>query len=137
MIVLKKFIPSSFDAVDSAVHSIETFLEMECPAIGEHDVFRIKFMIREMLNNGVEHGNHFDPEKKVGCILHADPPNLTFDFYDEGPGVEVDETIIPDAKESPLRERHRGYQTILEMGFNIQINRDYIRVTYVTGKEAN
>lgn len=137
MIVYKKFIESSFEAVDDAVMEMDAFFENECGHLNEHDLFKIKFMIREMLNNGVEHGNHFNPDLKVGCIIHYEEPHFIFEFFDEGPGIEIANEIIPGPDDSPLRTRQRGYQTIIEMGFNIQIIENQIRVLYTTGQEVD
>ena len=86
-------------------------------------------MLREILNNAVEHGNHFDPHKKVICKIEYRVPVMHFSIKDEGPGINPDDFLLSthDPK-SLLRERNRGHQTIIDMDFDIKINGNEVNI---------
>lgn len=127
MIVYKIFIKSSFDAIDEAVLEVERFFMNECGSLNEPELIRIKLMIREMLSKSVEHGEQFDLDLKVGCIIHFDGKSLIFDFFND--------MIQSDSDRAPLKVRLQAYQKIVEMGFNIQIIENQIRVIYVSHQD--
>lgn len=118
MVIYDQYLASSFDAIDDGVHSIIKAIKTMCNLQDRHILFKLNFMLREILNNAVEHGNSFDPHKKVHCVIEYNKPELKFSVSDEGQGIKRSETIDADYK----RERQRGYPTILEMGFEIEIN---------------
>ena len=136
MVVYEKFIESSFEAVDHSVAEIEAAVKNRFEFLNDKHLFKLKFTLREFLNNAVEHGNQFDPNKKVYCMVHCDDPVLSIEIADEGSGIELFDAIRPRDSEPLLRERHRGYQTIMDMGFNIQIYGNRIKATLVLHKEA-
>ncbi len=135
MIVYERFMPSTFDAVNESVGDIQEVLINKYPNIRRQDLFKIKFMLREILNNAAEHGNQFSVEKRIHCSVHFDFPIISFDISDEGEGIDLYKAIIPKEAEPLLRERHRGYQTIMDMGFNLQIYGSHIRITFILNKE--
>ena len=100
-------------------------------------LFNIEFMLREILNNAVEHGNHFNPNKKVSCKIEYNVPIMTFSIKDEGLGIDPSnlqmETHDP---KSLLRERNRGHQTIIDMDFDIKIEGNTVNILFNLNQEV-
>ncbi len=124
MEVYNRRLSSSFVAVDEGVHEILLAIKSQCGLQDRHSLFKINFMLRELLNNAVEHGNRFDENKVVHCLVTYEPPVLSIAISDQGEGINVEKTICSDIK----RERQRGYPTLLEMGFSIDINQTTVTV---------
>lgn len=127
MVVYKSDFGSSFEIVDAIVREvIEKLKEHEELNISTL-LFRISFMLRELLNNGVEHGNKFDESKLVSCevIYHAD--RLEFIISDEGDGISLPPK---DIYFDVLSERERGISTIQKLGFELTFSGATVRAKY-------
>lgn len=137
MIVFEKKIESSFQAVDDAVYDILNRIKTKFQFMSTRFLFNIEFMLREILNNAVEHGNHFDPNKKVSCKIEYKVPVMTFFIKDEGLGI--DPTDLQMKKHDPkslLRERNRGHQAIIDMDFDIAINGNEVNILLNLNQEV-
>lgn len=123
MLIFEKKIESSFQAVDDVVDDIIKKIKVKFQFISTRFLFNIEFMLREILNNAVEHGNHFDPKKEVSCKIEYNVPIMSFLIKDEGQGIDPNNLQVEshDPK-SLLRERNRGHQTIIDMDFDIKID---------------
>lgn len=137
MIVFEKTIESSFEAVDELVNLVMEQIENEFTMIDAHQLFKINFMLREILNNAVEHGNHFQLDKDVFLEVVYEEPILAFLIRDEGEGVNKSD-IDPDKLDADflLRERQRGYQTIREMDFDIKVKGNEVTVLLNLNQEV-
>jgi len=127
MVVYKSKFGSSFEIVDTIVREvIEKLKEHEELNISTL-LFRISFMLRELLNNGVEHGNQFDERKLIFCevIYHLD--RLEFIISDEGEGISLPPK---DIYFDVLPERERGISTIRKLGFELSISGATVRAKY-------
>ncbi|MBN2796649.1 MAG: ATP-binding protein [Clostridia bacterium] len=127
MIIYQKTIPSSFKEVDNCVRDVLTLLESHEALSDESMLFKISFVLREVMNNAVEHGNHFDSNKVVHCRIHYDIPVLKIEITDEGNGFIINDTyyeILDDEK----RERRRGLKLIEDLNFIIDIENTTIRL---------
>lgn len=133
MIVYEKVFKSSFQAVDVAVMEIISALRDKCPHIDKSNLFKINFMMRELLNNAVEHGNKFDERKVVSCLVEYDSNSLKFQISDEGTGIEINTSIDMG---DDIRKRNRGYETIAEMDFEIDIRGNSVLITFDLDKEG-
>ena len=127
MLIYKKKFASSFETVDIVVREIiEKLLEYEVLNINSL-LFRISFMLRELLNNSVEHGNHFDETKSIVCEITYLENILEFIITDEGDGV-----VLPshNSSEDALSERYRGISTIIKLGFELEFKASRVEVKY-------
>jgi len=127
MVVYKNKFGSSFDIVDTIVREIiEKLTEHEKLNISTL-LFHISFMLRELLNNGVEHGNQFDERKSIYCevIYHVDI--LEFIISDEGEGINLPPE---DTYFDVLSERERGISTIRKLGFELSFNGSTVHAKY-------
>ncbi|MDH8678246.1 ATP-binding protein [Fusibacter bizertensis] len=122
MVIFTCELESTFDAVDRVVPLATAAIKEKFIFMSERYLFNINFMLREILNNAVEHGNHFNIDKEVLCEIEYVVPKLYFRIKDQGLGIKPEDilTASHDPK-SLLRERNRGHQTIIDMEFDIEI----------------
>ncbi len=128
MELLNTEIESSFEAVDMLVRTAIRLLEEEVKELSQSQLFNINFMLREILNNAVEHGNHFENEKKVMCHIEYEAHQLTFRVRDEGKGIHLEDIPLMHEPKDLLRQRNRGHETIREMAFEVYIDQTEVTV---------
>jgi len=129
MLIYETDIASSYEAVDAIIPTLLEAIKSKFMFMSDRYMFNINFMLREILNNAVEHGNHFDPEKRVYCRIDYKVPVLAFIIKDEGEGINLEN--IPTEAHHPrelLRVRNRGHQTIRDMDFDIRINGTEVKI---------
>jgi anti-anti-sigma factor len=95
------------------------------------DESKFKLVMRELLNNAIEHGNKQMIEKKVSCRitrLPSPPPSqngqskrFRIDVQDEGPGFDY-KTLDFSLPEDPKQIRNRGYLLINAFTDEIRFN---------------
>jgi serine/threonine-protein kinase RsbW len=104
-IALSWTLNSAFQAVEPVCGQIKELLEKRGKAT---HVFAATLLLREAFTNAAEHGNHFDPKKKVACTLRIDDASLIIEIEDEGNGFDwrphVDQLNRPSTD-----ERGRGH----------------------------
>lgn len=129
MVVYEKNIESSFQAVDDAVGEILNILTAKWPWLNKKIVFKINFLLRELLNNAVEHGNKFSLEKKVMCRILQDGNYLILEVKDEGDGIILsNQTFDSDDADILLRDRKRGFPLLIEMAFRVDVAGNQVNV---------
>lgn len=148
---------SNFESVDLMVKDALKTLEHKIESLSKYTLFKINFMLREMLNNAVEHGNHFDVTKKVMCRIVREGHFLKFHIKDEGAGIILCDTDAVtchnerylDIKENlklekiksinesitDIKVRNRGFDTVSLMDFSVKINHNSVWVTLDLSKE--
>jgi len=133
MIIYKASFSSTFENVDLIVKEIIDVLKTISELNNDSTLFMINFMLRELLNNAVEHGNENDKSKSVYCEIDYDYPYLSFKVEDEGKGVITlkKEYDIDDL----LRERNRGMELILKYGFIVNIDGNKVHAIYEMNDE--
>ena len=137
MVIFEGDIESTFDAVDEIVEVVLKKIKSTFEFMSDRYLFNINFMMREIMNNAVEHGNHFSPDKKIHCRVDYLSPVLAFIIKDEGEGFKAED--IPTESHDPrslLRERNRGHQTILDMDFNIKIDKNQVKILLNLNQEV-
>jgi anti-sigma regulatory factor (Ser/Thr protein kinase) len=127
-------IASSFQDVNFMVLDIIEILKLKCDIQEKDLLFKISFMLREVLNNAVEHGNHFDEDKKVICIVEYEAPMLIFKIRDHGEGINLKKEPFESADNYLLRERHRGYALIQELNFLVEFDGNEVSVKLNLGE---
>lgn len=136
MILYDEKIESSFDAVVDAVHEIDARIALFCHLIDSATLFKINFMLREILNNAVEHGNHFDSEKKVHCQVKVEQSRLFFVIIDQGSGIDLSCNPFTEDCVVQIAHRKRGYATIKELDFEVAIDGNKVTVILDLTEEA-
>lgn len=129
MIVYEKEIDSSFQAVHETAVEVEKMLLSLGTWLDSSMRFTTIFILRELLNNAVEHGNHFDPQKKVFLsIIHKDY-RLILKVRDEGEGIDLPENNYDtEDQDILLRTRNRGYQILTQLATELTVNDNQIEV---------
>ncbi len=89
----------------------------------EEQVGGISMAVREAAINAVQHGNHYDPSKRMSVLFESAPQGLTVTVRDEGNGL--DPAAIPDplASENLLRQSGRGIFLMRAFMDRVEINR--------------
>ncbi len=123
-------VASTFEAVDQIVRQIDQNIVQHCDRIGASTLFKINFMLREILNNAVEHGNHFDVDKTVHCRVEADREHVFFHITDQGSGVDL--TCDPRSEECEFRleTRRRGLATVRKLNFDVVVNGNTVTIAF-------
>lgn len=127
MIIYMCIIPSTFDAVDEQVRKITHQLRSKWDICDNSILFKISFMLREVLNNAVEHGNQFSDDLYIYHKVEYIDNRLIFTVKDEGAGIVVE----PSTNEDELTKRTRGLATIVDFDFEIEIIGSEMKITYV------
>jgi len=127
LIIINQKIASSFTAVDACVNKIILIMEGVDDLSDGGLLFRTSFVLREILNNAVEHGNHFDESKCIDCYVVYEAPHLKIKIQDEGNGFHVDEAYY-STLENDKRERHRGLKLIEELKFEIHVHKNTFKL---------
>lgn len=110
MIIFKKEFPSAKETSQEIIHSIIN--EIENPPnklLMTYDELRL--VLDEAINNAMEHGNRWDPGKKVTVNIKKSSDCFHVTISDEGDGFQIPmESHIPET--SHLNERGRGIRII-------------------------
>lgn len=115
---------STFENVDLAILEIIKYLKEKCSINDRSIIFLLDFAARELLNNAVEHGNGFDPDKMIVCNVKYKNKRITIEVWDEGKGFFYKHN--PINKEEPIQMRCRGIHTLILIGFNIKAKKNKI-----------
>lgn len=120
-------IPSEMHLVEHAIREAVKFLA----EYSITDTSRFRLVLREMLNNAIEHGNKFSTEKKVSLeITQVKSPRSVNDrntrfhieMQDEGTGFAYD-TLDFSLPEDPKKIRNRGFLLIHALSEKIKFNK--------------
>lgn len=118
MVLYENSIISTFSAAATAVDEIVNAIKEKC-GLEKPVLFRISFMLREVINNAVEHGNLFDESKKVEIVVECFETYMLFKIKDEGPGFSLE--VLNHIPDQHLRVRNRGILLVKEFGFELDV----------------
>ncbi len=125
--IYKNEIQSSFKSVDLCVREVLQLMEKHESLSDESLLFKVSFVLRELMNNSVEHGNKFDINKIISCTIEYNAPKLMIEISDEGKGFIRDNGYYR-ALDNEKRERRRGLKLIEELNFVIMMEKSTIRL---------
>ena len=125
--IYKNEIQSSFKSVDLCVREVLQLMEKHENLSDESLLFKVSFVLRELMNNSVEHGNKFDISKSISCSIEYNAPKLMIEISDEGKGFIRDNGYYR-ALDNEKRERRRGLKLIEELNFVIEMEKSTIRL---------
>jgi len=122
---------SEMKLVDNVIRESQRFLK-QCD-ISEFSGF--KLVLRELLNNAIEHGNYNIPERLVLCrIEHIADKRFKITVQDEGKGFDYDELVMT-LPEDPRQIRNRGYALVNafsdQIDFNDRGNHVSVYITFI------
>ncbi len=121
-------ISSNYRDVHLVVLDVVELLKLKCDLTDKNLLFTINFVLREVLNNAVEHGNRFDESKKINITVDYAPPKIIFIVQDEGDGFIMDEEHVSQDVNYVLRERNRGMQLIRDMNFDVDVEHTQVKL---------
>lgn len=121
MLLYKNEISSTFEAVHETVGEIMDQLKLVDEVNKTFLLFRINFMLREVLNNAVEHGNKFQESKKIYIEVSLDKKVLITKVRDEGDGITLNPTHEHNM-DYILRERRRGISLVKQYQFELEVD---------------
>lgn len=121
-------ISSNYRDVHLVVLDVVELLKLKCDLTDKNLLFTINFVLREVLNNAVEHGNRFDESKKINITVDYTPPKIIFTVQDEGDGFIMDEEHVSQDVNYVLRERNRGMQLIRDMNFDVDVEHTQVKL---------
>lgn len=127
LILYNNRIPSSFKDVDICVREVLTLLGDHETLADESLLFKVSFVLRELMNNAVEHGNKFDITKQISCLITYDAPVFAIEISDEGSGFVINDAYL-NVLDDEKRERRRGLKLIEELNFKVNIESSTIRL---------
>lgn len=124
---------STFEAADLQSISITNRLkEYYQTRLNNELEFNLNFVIRELLNNAVEHGNQLQPHKQVLCRVRYDEEVIIIEVTDEGEGPEDDKRPVaqPPGDRQSVPIRQRGLWLVEQLGYQLSISKNTISATY-------
>lgn len=128
MVIVEKTIDSTFESVHCFVmHVLNIIDKMESEKTDGMN-FKLNIVLREILNNAVEHGNKFDKDKSVYCKIELLSDHLIITVQDEGRGFNKKEIRTNDL--NPLKRRNRGFDIIEKYDFDYEIEQHTIKLRY-------
>lgn len=119
---------STFDEVEYAIEKIEKVLN-EHFLIEREKLFVLTFAARELINNGIEHGNKMDPSKKVKLRMVKSIDSIEIRVKDEGKGFNLKQIIDGISWNDEIRERQRGLLTLIELDFTLKTEGEEVVAT--------
>jgi|APHig6443717817_1056837.scaffolds.fasta_scaffold01097_3 anti-sigma regulatory factor (Ser/Thr protein kinase) len=128
-------INSKFEDVDFQVEKIKELIKTNERKPSELFICIIDFVVRELLNNAIEHGNKFDKEKKIKFTLDLEYDKLELIVIDEGDGFVLDEILEKQKTDDVLKTRNRGLLTIKDIGFNIVVEKSKVKANIILGEK--
>jgi len=107
------------------VAKVEGFLERlnKKLRLNETQFNKLLVATTEAVNNGIIHGNHRDPQKKVTLTCELNHSAIVVRVDDEGPGVDPKKLPDPLAEENLLRENGRGVFLMRSLMDNVLFER--------------
>lgn len=120
MLIFREEFLSTYENVDEAVRVIVNRLKNIEQLNIKSFHFSTSLVLREILNNAVEHGNKFDSEKKIFCEVVLDYPRVVFTIADEGEGIKLTEENLL-GEDEVLSYRSRGFKIVKKMNFDFKI----------------
>lgn len=89
---------------------VERMIEDVCDLfeIGEDNFGNILIAVTEAVNNAIQHGNKFDPQKNIHISFKSNKNQISFMVQDEGNGFDFTRIPDPTAPENIEKPHGRG-----------------------------
>ncbi len=104
----------------SEIESILEKIKLKIP-IGNDKFHDIIVATTEAIINAIQHGNQFDPSKKVKLSVSASSGHIQVIVQDEGTGFDPSTIEDPRTPENILKERGRGIFLIRQLSDSVNI----------------
>lgn len=138
MSMLEGRFTSSFENAALHVKKIMDFLEAEDAFVRNFQRTIVDFVLRELLNNAVEHGNQDDIRKHVSYQLHRQPDFVEICVTDQGHGFSLEEAIRADRSAGVDSVRNRGLLALHKLGWRLSVQGAAVTARYeYSGEQEN
>lgn len=127
-------IESTFESVDYEVMKLCYLIKRNYRNISDEFLFVVEFVLREIFNNAIEHGNEFNAKLFVDYSIFIDQQGIKLEAKDEGSEFEISKDFNFNKFEDITQNRNRGLQTIRDLGFSIEISKGKTSVEYTFGE---
>ncbi len=109
MIIFEREYPTGIKLKEAIISAIAgEIYEIEMPiTVSEPE---LQLLLDEALVNAMEHGNKWDPRKKVKIRIITRCRSIQIEISDEGQGFNYKSRVSELRNSPPLRERGRGLQ---------------------------
>lgn len=124
MLEVNKGFQSSIEECDLQAGEVIGLLQKLARPLKRSFVYQLEFVIRELFNNAVEHGNQMNRQLMVIYRLTVNNMIFELEVMDEGQGLDLAPyncSLNVNSMEL-LRVRQRGLSTIHKMGFELFTN---------------
>jgi len=118
---------STREIYDSMKHFIAVLLRFS--QLDESLVYTLQYAISEIFLNAIEHGNRFDPNKKVKGSFVLFDQQLVVKIEDQGSGFIASEVPDPVAKPGQVAQS-RELQGKRPGGYGLALARKYMELCY-------
>jgi anti-sigma regulatory factor (Ser/Thr protein kinase) len=108
--------------VTNAIASIEKELE-----INKEYSFVLDFVLRELINNAIEHGNGLENDKSVKLVIDISNNKINIEVFDNGEGFDLNEIMRYINDKDISRTRGRGLLSIINLGFKLKTAKGMIK----------
>ncbi len=127
--IMERTLASEAASIERIVPETEAFL---AGRVSDEDLaYRIVLLTVEAVTNAIEHGNRFDPAKKVHFRMHAEGARIEVVVEDEGEGFNPETSADPRACENLLQEGGRGLLFMQSMANQVVFENDGRKVRLV------
>ena len=127
--VMERTLASERENIERIVSEAEAFLAGR--VTDEELAWRIVLLTVEAVTNAIEHGNRFDPAKKVYFRMQAKDKQIEVVVEDEGEGFDPKTPADPRDSENLLQEGGRGLLFMQSMADQVAFDRNGRRVRLV------
>ena len=115
-------IPSEFEYLEQVLVFIEQFVEKH--QLDADLLDKLMLLGSEAATNAMEHGNQFDPKKRVFIELSLNARHVSLSIEDEGEGFEPKEDVPdPLAEENLFNEGGRGVFLMNELANEVHFEK--------------
>lgn len=90
--------------------------------VSDDRFYNIMIAVSEAVNNAVNHGNQFDPDKKVHFDLNAYDDRVVISVRDEGRGFDPEGVADCTDPENLLKSNGRGVYLIRELMHDVEFD---------------
>ncbi len=127
--IMERTLASDRASIERIVPETEAFLTGR--VADEELAYRIVLLTAEAVTNAIEHGNRFDPAKKVHFRVQAEGERIEVTVEDEGQGFNPETSADPRACENLLLEGGRGLLFMQSMADQVTFENDGRKVRLV------
>ena len=117
-----------------SLSKLEGFVERvhEQNSMDEASYGNILIALTEAVNNAINHGNKFDPSKKVNLNMETTSNNVVFTVKDEGAGFDFNNVPDPTLPENLEKLNGRGVFLIKNLADRVvfEENGTVVRLTF-------